>query len=177
MRYPCTGTINSWLCFIIFARPTGAKKNLEKAARFSLPRKALVNRGSRSTSVSVLHTGQCVRELQALVVPKPLIVINKISYGNQLTLSYPFIEINTLSYPDAERLLGQLPECQLCGCGHFRHHVRSAVPRFLALLLYRGTSPIRNSALLGPYRGPMPRVLWWPLGGRLFLMSEVPLQC
>jgi len=40
---------------------------------------------------------------------------------------------------------------------------------------YSGTSLIRNSAPLGPYRGPMPRALWWFLGGVLFLMSEVPL--
>jgi hypothetical protein len=40
---------------------------------------------------------------------------------------------------------------------------------------YRGTSLIRKSALLGPYRTPMSRVVggsWW--GGR-FLMGEVPL--
>ena len=40
---------------------------------------------------------------------------------------------------------------------------------------YRGTSLIRNSAPLGPYSGTMPRALWWPWGGGLFLMSEVPL--
>jgi hypothetical protein len=28
--------------------------------------------------------------------------------------------------------------------------------------LYRGTSLIRNSAALGPYRRTMPRVIWWP---------------
>ena len=42
--------------------------------------------------------------------------------------------------------------------------------------VYRGTSPITNSAPLGPYRGNMPRALWWSQGGRQFLMSEVPLQ-
>ena len=30
---------------------------------------------------------------------------------------------------------------------------------------YRGTSPIRNSAPLGPYHRTMPRALWKPLGG------------
>ena len=41
---------------------------------------------------------------------------------------------------------------------------------------YRGPSLIRNSAPLGPYIRPMPRALWWPWGGgRLFLVSEVPL--
>ena len=44
---------------------------------------------------------------------------------------------------------------------------------------YRGTSLIRNSPPLGPYRGPysrpMPRALWWSEGGWRFLMSEVPL--
>ena len=29
---------------------------------------------------------------------------------------------------------------------------------------YRGTSPIRNSAPLGPYRMTMSRALWWPQG-------------
>jgi len=41
---------------------------------------------------------------------------------------------------------------------------------------FRGTSPIRNSAPLGPYSRTMPRALWKPEGGGLFLMSEVPLE-
>jgi len=41
--------------------------------------------------------------------------------------------------------------------------------------VYRGTSLIRNSAPLGPCSGTMPRALWWPQGGGLFRMSEVPL--
>ena len=40
---------------------------------------------------------------------------------------------------------------------------------------YRATSPIRNSAPLGPYSRTMQRALWKPLDGGLFLMSEVPL--
>jgi len=40
---------------------------------------------------------------------------------------------------------------------------------------YRGTSLIRNSALLGPYSRTMHRALWWVLGGGRFLMIEVPL--
>jgi len=40
---------------------------------------------------------------------------------------------------------------------------------------YRGTSLIEKRPPLGPYRRPMPRVLWWSYGGGLFLMSEVPL--
>ena len=40
---------------------------------------------------------------------------------------------------------------------------------------YRGTSLIRNSALLGPYSRTMHRALWWVPGGDHFLMSEVPL--
>ena len=40
---------------------------------------------------------------------------------------------------------------------------------------YRGTSLIRNRAPLGPYSRNMSRALWWPSGGGLFLMSEVPL--
>ena len=39
----------------------------------------------------------------------------------------------------------------------------------------RGTSITRKSAPLGPYSRNMPRVLWRPSGGGLFLMSEVPL--
>jgi len=39
--------------------------------------------------------------------------------------------------------------------------------------MYRGTSLISNSTPLGPCS--MPRALWWPYGGGLFLMSEVPL--
>jgi len=42
-------------------------------------------------------------------------------------------------------------------------------------IAYRGSSPMRNSAPLGPYSRTMPTALWWPLGGGLFLMSEVPL--
>ena len=33
----------------------------------------------------------------------------------------------------------------------------------------RGTSPIRNSAPLGPYSRTMPRALWKPGGGVCFL--------
>ena len=40
---------------------------------------------------------------------------------------------------------------------------------------YRGTSLTRNSASLGPYSMAMPRALRWSWGGKLFLMSEVPL--
>ena len=40
---------------------------------------------------------------------------------------------------------------------------------------HRGTSRIRNSAPLGPYSRTLHRALKWPLGGGLFLMSEVPL--
>ena len=39
----------------------------------------------------------------------------------------------------------------------------------------RGTSLIRNSPLVGPYSRTMSRALWWPKGGGVFLMSEVPL--
>jgi len=41
--------------------------------------------------------------------------------------------------------------------------------------VHRGTSLIRNRTHLGPYSRPMPRALWWSLGGGRFLMSEVPL--
>jgi hypothetical protein len=40
---------------------------------------------------------------------------------------------------------------------------------------YRGTSIIKNSASLGPYSRNMPMATWWPYGGELFLMSEMPL--
>ncbi|KAJ1475979.1 hypothetical protein T484DRAFT_1966882, partial [Baffinella frigidus] len=41
---------------------------------------------------------------------------------------------------------------------------------------YRGTSLIRHQLPFGPYSRPMPRALWWSLGGGgRFLMSEVPL--
>ena len=40
---------------------------------------------------------------------------------------------------------------------------------------YRGTSLIRNSPPLGPYRRTKPRAFWWSQGRRLFLMSEVTL--
>ena len=42
--------------------------------------------------------------------------------------------------------------------------------------VYRGTSFISDSPLLGPYSRTLPRVLWWSKGRGLFLMSEVPLQ-
>ena len=45
----------------------------------------------------------------------------------------------------------------------------------LGHVIYRGTSPIRNSAPLGPYSRTMPRSLWWSWGGGLYLMSEAPL--
>ena len=42
-------------------------------------------------------------------------------------------------------------------------------------MVYRGTSLIRNTALLGPYIRIIPRVLWWYKGEGMFLMSEVLL--
>jgi len=41
--------------------------------------------------------------------------------------------------------------------------------------VYRGTSRIRISAPLGPDSRTMPKALWQPCGGVLFLVSEVPL--
>ena len=38
---------------------------------------------------------------------------------------------------------------------------------------FRGTSLMRNRIPLGPCSRTMPRVLWWPCGGGLFLISEV----
>ena len=40
---------------------------------------------------------------------------------------------------------------------------------------YRGTSLIRNHTIPGPSSRPMHRALWCSLGGRQFLMSEVPV--
>ena len=40
--------------------------------------------------------------------------------------------------------------------------------------VYRGTSPIRNRAPLGPYRTPMPRVLWSSNGVGVFLRARYP---
>ena len=48
-------------------------------------------------------------------------------------------------------------------------------PLAFTLWLCRGTSPIRNSAPLGPYSRVTPRILGGPTGRGLFLMSEVPL--
>jgi len=54
------------------------------------------------------------------------------------------------------------------------------VPFFMipcdGVLLYMGTSLIRNSLTLGPYSRPMPKALWWSSGGWRFLMNEVPLR-
>jgi hypothetical protein len=41
---------------------------------------------------------------------------------------------------------------------------------------YQGTLLIRKSALLRPYSRTMPRALWKPYGGGMFLMSEAPLH-
>ena len=53
--------------------------------------------------------------------------------------------------------------------------VKEAVTPYPLSGEYRGTSIITNSAALGPYGRNMPRALWRPLGGGLFLVSEVPL--
>ena len=42
-------------------------------------------------------------------------------------------------------------------------------------LYSKGTSLIRNSAPLGPYSRPIPRIFWRSWGGRRFIMSKVPL--
>ena len=34
---------------------------------------------------------------------------------------------------------------------------------------------VREWLPVGPYSEAMPRALWWSYGGRLFLVSEVPL--
>ena len=39
--------------------------------------------------------------------------------------------------------------------------VQRAQEKVRALLAYRGTSPIRNTPLLGLYSRTIPRVLWW----------------
>ena len=41
---------------------------------------------------------------------------------------------------------------------------------------HRGTSPRRNTPLLGPYSRTLPRAIWLSGGGGLFLLSEAPLQ-
>ena len=46
----------------------------------------------------------------------------------------------------------------------------------MEFMVYRGTSLIRITPLIGPYSRTIPRVLWWSQGGGLFLMSEVPLD-
>ena len=43
-------------------------------------------------------------------------------------------------------------------------------------LPYRGTSLVRKRNPLGPYRGPLPRVLGGSWKGGRFLMGEVPLH-
>ena len=43
--------------------------------------------------------------------------------------------------------------------------------------MYRGTSPMRNDAPLGPQSRIMPIALWWSWGVGLFLVNEVPLSC
>ena len=40
---------------------------------------------------------------------------------------------------------------------------------------YRGTSPIRNSPLLGPFSRTVYKALWWPRGEGIFSMSKEPL--
>ena len=50
-----------------------------------------------------------------------------------------------------------------------------SVQGLLERLQYRSTSLIRKCHLLGPYRGPMPRVIGGLQGGGRFLMGEVPL--
>ena len=51
---------------------------------------------------------------------------------------------------------------------------RSAATYFVSRV-YSDTLLIRNSGRLGPYSRTMPRALWLPEGGGIFLMSEVPL--
>ena len=62
-----------------------------------------------------------------------------------------------------------------------RHTIPSAfgqlsVSNLSAVCQHRGTSLIRKHLPLGPCSSPMPRTLWWSLGGGCFLVSEVPLQ-
>ena len=46
------------------------------------------------------------------------------------------------------------------------HHLHSALGQCcVTKYWYRGTSLIRNTPLLGPYRRSIPRVLWWSSGG------------
>ena len=53
-------------------------------------------------------------------------------------------------------------------------------PLFLPVKPYSHTISMcvsRKRPPLGPYSRPMPRALWWSLGGVFFLMSEVPRRC
>ena len=43
-------------------------------------------------------------------------------------------------------------------------------------VVYRGTSLIKDTPLLGPYSRTTPRALRWPVGRGLFPISEVTLQ-
>ena len=42
------------------------------------------------------------------------------------------------------------------------------VPLYMCPLVYRGTSRITHCFLLGPYRRPMPKALWWFQGVGVF---------
>ena len=50
------------------------------------------------------------------------------------------------------------------------------MPRGVEAGPHRGTSLIRKRTPLGPYRRPIPRLLWGSQDGVRFLMSEVPLR-
>ena len=64
------------------------------------------------------------------------------------------------------------------GGGGARHFCRHAQCSGVCVDVFTGpamgTSPIRKRLPLGPYSRAMPRDLWRPYGGWLFLMSEVP---
>ena len=54
----------------------------------------------------------------------------------------------------------------------FLDYVAPSAPHPGASMQYRGTSLIRNSALMGPYSRTLHRPLWWPQGIGLFHITR-----
>ena len=66
--------------------------------------------------------------------------------------------------------------CRVLTGRSYRRATRHHLERESFRVECRGTSLMRNSDPLGPYCRTMPRALWWPWGGELIFMSEVPLN-
>jgi len=67
--------------------------------------------------------------------------------------------------PTVGRCVSLIPSNPCTSASNAAGKIGSVWLRVRTRVVYRGTSLIRNTPLLGPYRSTIPRVLWWSVRG------------